>query len=268
MSKTNNISQEQLAQLSNHICKNIGLDFPENKYKDLTRGVVDACGEFGFTNANECIEWLIHSDFNKQTWDTLAGHLTIGETYFFRDSSIFKYLKDTVLHDLIYSRWHSEKYLRIWSAACCTGEEPYSIAMLIDQILPNRKGWSISIIGTDINEKFLDKAKKGIYTQWSFRSTPDNIQKKYFSKKDINKFVIAPEIKRMVSFSYLNLAESRYPSFSNNTNELDLICCRNVLMYFSEPIRKKVVTALASCLSQNGWLIVSPGEADYAKKRV
>jgi len=260
------ISSEQLSQLSSHICNTIGLEFPENRYKDLTRGIEEACGDFGFNNAHDCIEWLIQTDFNKETWDKLAGYLTIGETYFFRDSGVFKFLKDKLLHDLIYSRWHSNKYLRIWSAACCSGEEPYSIAMLIDQLLPNRKNWNISIIATDINEKFLNKAKKGLYTQWSFRSTPENIRKKYFTKKNGNKFEIHPEIKRMVSFFYLNLAESRYPEFSNNTTELDLICCRNVLMYFSEDIREKVVLGLASCLAQNGVLIVSPGEADYAKK--
>jgi chemotaxis protein methyltransferase CheR len=263
--KTNEITSEQLSQLSSHICKTIGLEFPENRYKDLTRGIEEACGEFGFNNAYDCIDWLIHTDFTKETWDKLAGYLTIGETYFFRDSAVFMLLKDKILHDLIYSRWHKEKYLRIWSAACCTGEEPYSIAMLIDQILSSRKGWNISIIATDINEKFLNKAKKGQYTQWSFRNTPDDLRNKYFKNKEGNKYEIHPEIRRMVSFFYLNLAESGYPSYTNNTTELDLICCRNVLMYFSDDIRKRVVRSLASCLSQNGVLIVSPGEADYAK---
>jgi len=263
---TESIPKEQLAKLSKHICEKIGLEFPENKYKDLTRGISEACGEFGFNNANECTEWLIQSELSKQTWDTLAGYLTIGETYFFRDAGLFNFLKKTVLHDLIYSRWHSEKFLRIWSAACCTGEEPYSIAMLIHQLLPNRTGWNISIIGTDINDKFLSKAKKGVYTQWSFRSTSADMMQKYFKQTETNQFAINPEVKRMVSFFYLNLAEVRYPSYSNNTNELDLICCRNVLMYFSESVRKQVVSSLASCLSSNGWLIVSPGEADYAKK--
>lgn len=264
--KQKQISQEQLSQLSRHICKTIGLEFPENRYKDLTRGIEEACSEFGFDHAYDCVEWLINNDFTKETWDKLAGYLTIGETYFFRDSAVFKLLKDKILHDLIYSRWHHEKYLRIWSAACCTGEEPYSIAMLIDQLLSSRKGWNISIIATDINEKFLNKAKKGLYTQWSFRNTPDDIRQKYFKIMDNNKYAIHPDIRRMVSFFYLNLAESGYPSFSNNTTELDVICCRNVLMYFSVDIRERVVRSLASCLSQNGILIVSPGEADYAKK--
>jgi chemotaxis protein methyltransferase CheR len=266
MNTNKNISSEQLSQLSRHICKKIGLEFPENRYKDLTRGIQEACSEFGFSNAYDCIEWLIKADFNKDTWDILAGYLTIGETYFFRDTAVFKFLKEKMLHDLIYSRWHSNKYLRIWSAACCTGEEPYSIAMLIDQLIPNRKDWNISIIATDINEKFLNKAKKGLYTQWSFRNTSDDMRTKYFTIKDGNKYVIHPEIKRMVSFFYLNLAEGAFPSYSNNTTELDLICCRNVLMYFSETVRENVVRGLASALTQNGVLIVSPGEADYAKK--
>ncbi|MBF0449984.1 MAG: hypothetical protein HQK75_04720 [Candidatus Magnetomorum sp.] len=266
LASTNNIPKELLSQLSDQVCKKLGLEFPENRHKDLMRGIEGVSKVFGFDKPIQCIEWLIHSELNKETLDTLVCHLTIGETYFFRDSGVFTFLKEKVLHELIYSRWHSERYVRIWSAACCTGEEPYSIAMLIDQILPNRNQWNISIIATDINEQFLNKAKKGLYTRWSFRNTPEEIQQKYFVKTENNQFKIHPEIKKMVTFFPLNLAESGYPSLSMNINEMDLICCRNVLMYFSETVRNKVVHRLSNCLAQKGWLLVSPGEADHARK--
>jgi len=262
----NNVSKDLLYQLSQLVSKKLGLEFPENRHKDLLRGIGDVSRELGFDRINECIEWLVHSELNKQTLGLLVCHLTIGETYFFRDSGVFKFLKEEVLHHLIYSRWNKEKYLRIWSAACCTGEEPYSIAMLIDQLLPNRNQWNISIIGTDINNIFLEKAQKGQYTQWSFRNTPQSIRQKYFNKTASNRFMIKPAIKKMVHFFPLNLAELTYPNYSKNITEMDLVCCRNVLMYFSETIRDKVVQRLSKCMAQNGWLIISPGEAEHARK--
>ncbi|KPA12008.1 methylase of chemotaxis methyl-accepting protein [Candidatus Magnetomorum sp. HK-1] len=255
-----------MSQVSDCLCKKMGLEFPENRYKDLMRGIEEASKDLGFDNAKDCIEWMINSELNKQTQDTLAKYLTIGETYFLRDSSLFKNLKDKIFHDLIYSRWHKEKYIRIWSAGCCTGEEPYSFAMLIDQILPHRTEWNISIIATDINENFLNKAKKGIYTKWSFRNTPQDIREKYFKKIGENQFSISPKIKKMVSFFHLNLASLNFPSFSKNITEMDLICCRNVLMYFSGTVRDQVVNKFSESLSPNGWLIVSPGEAEHARK--
>jgi len=266
MSSTQNVSRELISQVSKCLCNKMGLEFPENRYKDLLRGIKEASTELGFDNTKDCIEWLIHSDLNKQAQDTLARHLTIGETYFFRDSSLFKYLKEKVFHDLIYSRWNKEKFIRIWSAGCCTGEEPYSFAMLIDKLLPQRKNWNISIIATDINEDFLKKAKKGTYTKWSFRNTPEDIRDKYFVKTGENQFTISNEIKGMVLFNKLNLASLGFPSYSRNISEMDLICCRNVLMYFSENVRDQVVYKFSKTLAQNGWLIVSPGEAEHARK--
>jgi len=262
----NDVPKELINELSKHVCEKLGLEFPQNRHKDLMRGIREVAKDLGYNDVTQCIESLIHSELTKQTLDTLVCHLTIGETYFFRDTGVFNFLKEKVLHDFIYSRWYKEKYLRIWCAACCTGEEPYSIAMLVDQLIPNRSQWNISIIGTDVNEHFLNKAKKGQYTQWSFRNTPLPIQQKYFTKTLNNRFLLQPEIKKMVSFHPLNLAELSYPSYSKNIADMDLICCRNVLMYFSDSARDQVVKRLSKCLAPNGFLIVSPGEADHARK--
>jgi len=100
----------------------------------------------------------------------LASHLTIGETYFFRDSGTFQALEEHILPELIRQRRGKNQQFRIWSAACATGEEPYSVAILLQKLIVNLDGWNISILATDINPQAIKKARLGIYNNWSFRS--------------------------------------------------------------------------------------------------
>jgi len=119
-----------------------------------------------------------------------------------------------VLVPLIGLRRGTERRLRIWSAACCTGEEPYSIAIVLNQIIPDLDTWNITIIGTDINPVFVQRARAGLYRDWSFRATPRWIKQKYFKASTDGNLEILPCIKRMVSFSCLNLAEDVFPEAS------------------------------------------------------
>jgi chemotaxis protein methyltransferase CheR len=170
-------------------------------------------------------------------------------------------LEERILPELIRKRRDGDRRFRIWSAGCCTGEEPYTIAILLKQVLPDLEDWQITILATDINPRFLQKASEGVYGEWSFRGVPPGIKERYFKKWHNGRFEILPEIKRMVTFSYLNLAEDTYPSLLNNTNAMDLIFCRNVLMYFSPERAKQVIRKFHHSLLDGGWLIVSPSEA-------
>jgi chemotaxis protein methyltransferase CheR len=192
--------------------------------------------------------------------EILASHLTIGETYFFRDRAIFTLLETQLLPALIRSRRKTGRRLRIWSAACCTGEEPYSIAILLSRLIPDLKDWSVTVLGTDINPYFLARAAKGVYRDWSFRDTPPWIKEGYFQRTQEGDFQVLPPIKDMVTFSYLNLAEDGYPSPLNNIDAFDIIFCRNVLMYFEPGQAKKVIQNLHHALVEGGYLIVSPSE--------
>lgn len=266
---TSGISETLLSSLSEFVGFRMGLHFPRERWRDLEHGVSSAAFEFGFRDAQTCIKWLVSSPLKKQELEILASHLTIGETYFFREKKSFEVLEEKILPGLIRSRIENERHLRIWSAGCATGEEPYSIAILLSRMIPDIKDWNITILATDINPGFLKKAQKGVYSEWSFRGAPEWI-KKYFIKTK-NGFEIIPNIKKMVKFSYHNLAEDAYPSLLNNTSAMDIIFCRNVLMYFSESRAKQVVSALYLCLVDGGWLLVSPVEtsnvlySQYAK---
>jgi chemotaxis protein methyltransferase CheR len=189
----------------------------------------------------------------------------VGETYFFRDTRSFEILEQTILRELLHARRQTEKRLRIWSVACCTGEEPYSIAMLLDKIVPDLKDWNITILATDINMKFLKKASEGIYNEWSFRDTKPWVKEKYFQKKKDGRFSLMPHIKKMVTFSYLNLAKDPFPSLLNNTNAMDIIFCRNILMYLVPETTKTVVNNLYLSLIDGGWLHVHPSETSQVR---
>ncbi|OPX84025.1 MAG: Chemotaxis protein methyltransferase Cher2 [Pelotomaculum sp. PtaB.Bin117] len=251
-----------LSQLNEFLAAQMGLDFPEKRRHELERGISAAALDFGFGDTESCIRWLMSSQLSKKQIEILAGRLTVGETYFFRNMKIFEALEKLILPELIDSRTYSgkEQRLRIWSAGCSTGEEPYSIAILLDKMAYYLKDWHITILGTDINSYFIRKALAGIYSEWSFRGTPPWIKERFFKRSEDDRFEVLPHIKKMVRFFHLNLADDIYPSMVNSTNEMDVIFCRNVLIYLSPEQKKKVIKRLFHSLKPGGWLITSPSE--------
>lgn len=257
---TQKISQQRLLELSGLISSLMGLHFPESRLADLERGILEASRALGFNDMESFTDWLKTGALARKHIEVLASHLTIGETYFFREKDTFKALEGEILPEIIRSKADSTKTIRIWSAGCSTGEEPYSVAILLSRIIPDIRNWNIHILATDINPKALNKAYEGVYSDWSFRDAPLWLKDRFFRKDPRGCFEIAPFIKRMVTFEYLNLAEDVYPSLLNNTNAMDLIFCRNVLMYFSNEISRKVVRGFHNSIVEGGWLLLSPTE--------
>ncbi len=238
----------------------MGLYFPRERWTDLERGISLASNDFGFESPERCVQWLLSAPITTTRIDTLANYLAVGETYFFRGQGCFEALREYVLPKLIRSQRQRERRLRIWDAGCSTGEEPYSIAMLLHTMIPDIQEWEVTIIASDMNSRALQKASLGLYPEWSFRAMPVGFREKFF-KKTPDWFEILPHIKQMVKFSSLNLVKDGYPSPRNNTHAMDLILCRNVLMYFSSESRKQVISNFYHALGDGGWLIVSPTEA-------
>lgn len=256
------ISDFLLSQFSEFVAAQMGLFFPMERRRNLEQGIYSAARELGFKDAESFIQQFMSSTLTQSQVEILASHLTTGETYFFRDK-IFTVIEEHILPELINSRRKSEQRLRIWSAGCCTGEEPYSIAIVLSKMIHNIKNWNITILATDINPCFLKKAAEGIYTEWSFRDTPLWVKEGYFKRKKGGHYEIFPDIKKMVTFSYLNLAKDNYPSLLNNTNAMDIIFCRNVLMYFAPELAKNVIQNLYRCNVDGGYLIVSSVEISH-----
>ena len=254
------LSDSVLSQLSDFISSQVGLYFPRERWRDLERGITTASHESSYTETESYVHWLLAARLTRTQIEELASHLTVGETYFFREKRSLDILEQQIFPELLHARAKTEKRLRIWSAGCCTGEEPYSIAMLLDRLIPDLAKWNVTILATDINPRFLRKATGGIYGEWSFRDTPDCVKARYFTRRRDGRFEIWPRIRRMVTFSYLNLAEDVYPSLVNNTNAMDVILCRNVLMYFAQDRAKMVIDRLQRTLVDGGWLVTSPAE--------
>ena len=255
-----NLPGALLAGLSDFVAVRLGLHFPEARWRDLQRGVTAAAAEFGFADGETCARWLLGASPTREQVDVLASHLTVGETYFFREQDSLDALGDHVLPELLRRRRNGGQRLRIWSAGCCTGEEAYSLAILLDGLIPDPAAWNISILATDINPGFLRKAAEGVYGDWSFRGTPDWVRQRYFRKRQDGRLQLSAHIRARVTFSYLNLAADVYPALVNNSNAMDVILCRNVLMYFTADQARKTVARFRNCLVDGGWLVVSPAE--------
>jgi chemotaxis protein methyltransferase CheR len=259
----NKLLHDDLQRSAEFVAATTGLDFPPPRWSDMQRGFEAAAIQLGFKSVTACSRWFTSGHASREDLESLACHLTIGETYFFRDQHSFEILAKQILPALIRSRQNTGRRLRIWSAACCTGEEAYSIAILLRQVIPEVNDWDLQILATDINPRFLRKAVKGVYGQWSFRNAPAGLQHRYFNLTTEGKFEILPEIKRMVTFTPLNLVEDIFPSSANGTSDLDIIFCRNVLMYFTAPQAKKVIEKLHSAGSAEGWLLLGPSEMPH-----
>ena len=248
--------QERFKQL---ITDRIGLFFSPPRHSALVRGVLSGAAQSCCQDMESYYRLLHQSRTDSEIWDALVSDLTVGETYFFRNPGHFNMLRRKIFPELI-ARHRSDRRLRIWSAGCSTGEEPYSIAILLHQIMPDLADWNIFILATDINKAVLAKARKGRYRQRSFRQTDPVVCNPYFEHHG-EFFDLKPEIRDMVTFSYLNLVEPCYPSLATCTNAMDLILCRNVMIYLPKATAREMSTRFYNCLIPEGWLIIGESEA-------
>lgn len=252
--------ENRLEKLARHIEAATALSYGGVRQRDLMSAVHKITVSMGMQHDAECLDWLLSKPWTKSKSDLCARYLTVGETYFFREPRAFGLLNDYARMKM-QTPGSDNSRLRIWSAGCCTGEEPYSIAMSLRQVMPDMNPSRVSILATDINDHYLRSARAGLYRHWSFRNGEAALQKVNFSEADEGWFRLSDEIKRLVRFEKLNLAEAVYPSLSTQTEQIDLIFCRNVLMYFSRTQAAKIIERFRQCLVDGGWLIVSPSEA-------
>ncbi|MBI5417757.1 tetratricopeptide repeat protein, partial [Candidatus Poribacteria bacterium] len=194
------------------------------------------------------------SEFKK-----LYNLITIGETYFFRSTPHFEVLRNHVLPEIIKRKeCLKNKFLRIWSSGCSRGDEAYSLAIALVESLPFYKEWEISILGTDINEGVLEQAKKGIYNKRDISHLSSEYLNKYFVFKD-DKYILDEKIKSMVKFEYHNLVKD--PFTMEEMQNLDIIFCRNVTIYFDLNTTRLVIDKFYNCLSDEGYLFIGHAES-------
>jgi chemotaxis protein methyltransferase CheR len=255
-------SHATLAPFAKFISRTMGLHFPKERFVELGQKLAPVAKEAGYPDLDQFLAWLKSAPLSRDQLETLARALTIGETYFLRDPRSYQVLEQELLPGLIAQRRGTGKQLRIWSAGCSSGEEPYTLAILLSRLLPDLASWDISITATDINPLALERGRQGIYSQWSFRNAPAWLMD-YFTKGKDGRYQIIPRIRSMVRFDYLNLAEQlEFEARIGGTGLLDVIFCRNVLLYFAPAQIERTMGKFRAALCPGGWLFVGPTEVD------
>jgi chemotaxis protein methyltransferase CheR len=225
----------------------LGLDFPARRDSDLVRALSAASDD-----PRALMETLRSEPLTDPAWRAMIGRLTVQESYFFRDAAFFAALTEHVLPTLIAARREAgNRRLALWSAGCADGQEPYSLAMLLDRLLPDLDAWDVTILGTDVNEDALDAARAGVFGDWALRELPA-WARRHFRSAEPKRHELAERIRKMVRFAPLNLAMDPFPG------SLDLVVCRNVLMYLTDDLRAAVLQRLGEALAPSGWLALSP----------
>ncbi len=251
------MSDEEFRQLKDLVYQQSGLHFgPDSKYL-LERRLGKRLQTLQLTNYKDYYYYLRYNKNREDEFTEVINTLTTNETYFFREDFQLKTFVKDILPEIREKKEKvGDKKIRIWSAGCSSGEEPYTIAMLMLDI-PSFMGWQIDIVGTDISQRVLQIARKGIYSQSSFRSTDPFYLKKYFTEVD-GKHRICDQVKNLVSISHLNLFD--FPRVAL-LGKVDIIFCRNVIIYFDLAAKKKVIESFHGRLRPEGFLLLGHSES-------
>lgn len=241
------------------VIETTGMAFYKDKSEDLAHILAERMAQVGCPDCGSYLDRLQIRSAIDDEMDALIAELTIGETYFFRHKEQFDALREVILPDII-ARNAPFRRLRIWSAGCATGPEPYTIAILLRREFGAQiADWHVTVLGTDINQKFLARAREGRYDEWAFRTMPDSIRAACFSKPG-HQWQINQEYRDIVKFQYHNLIKSRFPSIIDNIAGFDLIICRNVIIYFSPETVETLVPCFHEALTNGGWLVMGHAE--------
>ncbi len=249
-------TQPEFAAIALALHETTGLVFPPNRRESAESGMRRAMAAACISDPTELLRAIRAAG---EVRDILITELTIGETFFLREQGQLAFLRDTVLPGIPAGERNGP--LRIWSAGCATGEEPYSIAMAVEEA-----AWpgTVAILGTDLAFARLVAAKRARYTAWSMRGVSDGVIARYFERQG-KQFVLRPDIRRSVEFRVLNLASAEYPSLVSGVEQMDVIFCRNVLIYFDLATVAAIAARLMASLAPGGWLFLGASDPPIAE---
>ncbi len=253
------LTPAQLQPFKAFLLTHSGLHFSQHNLRMLERGLLRRMQTLQITRPDDYFGYLESTANNYDELNKLLGLLTVGETCFFRYRAHREALLHFVLPQII-THNQKQKKLRIWSAGCSTGEEPYSLAILLQEHFPELADWDVQIIATDINKRALRQAREGVYGPRSLRLVEDSLRRRYFRQAG-GYYQLQPRIRKLVHFSYLNLQTvDSFPAPSDATDNLDLLLCRNVLIYFELGTIRRIVEQFSANLKPSGFLFMGHAE--------
>jgi chemotaxis protein methyltransferase CheR len=245
------VTEHELSEIKALIEKRSGILFDSSRERFFSIRVREHMQVKKVAHGTDLIRLMKNSNVE---YDTLVERLLTQETSFFRYPSIYHALEKKVLPEMRMKKfWENPRSLRIWSAGCATGEEPYSIAMTICDSIESSEAWNINIMATDISRKALAVAEAGLYPRREVEAIGLKADT-YFAKSG-DQFVVKPKIRNMVSFAQMNLAQSVY------MGRFDMIFCMNVMIYFSEERRAALIQRFYEYLEPGGYLFVGHAES-------
>ena len=249
------ISKKEFAQLSQFIKLNYGIHLKEEKMTLVNGRLHNVLLENGFENFTDYYNYVI-ADKSGKAIIQLIDKITTNHTFFMREADHFYYYRDKILPYL--TTTVRDKDLRIWCAASSTGEEAYTLAMIVDEFFGREKAlWDTKLLATDISEKVLTIAKKGVYDHEHIASLPKSWQINYFKSIDGNSSMIIDRIKNEVIFRKFNLMEKVFPF----KKKFHVIFCRNVMIYFDQDTKTELVEKFYESMEEGGYLIIGHSES-------
>jgi chemotaxis protein methyltransferase CheR len=254
-----NIGIDDFRSLSDFIYRKAGIRFEPKKLYFLSKRIQRRMQDLGIETPLEYIRSLRFSDPNGIEFQNLINLLTVNETYFFRDFPQLQSFAEHCLPELTARKSsRGDTVLRILSAGCSTGEEPYTLAIILMEMLDNIKGWQVEILACDIDLNVLGKARKAVYEARSVKDVPPEYMPRYFNKNPEGSHSLKNEVKRMVRFEHINLAEK---GMLRQQGTFDFIFCRNVLIYFDDLSRKQMVDRFYVALDPGGYIFLGSSES-------
>jgi chemotaxis protein methyltransferase CheR len=251
------LSDEQYRRFVDLIFRKTGIWFEDVKKYFVEKRLLERM-EILVIDSIRDYYYLLKFGSNDDEFQELLNRLTINETYFFRDYPQLAGFAEQVLPIIVPQKQAAgEKYLRIWSAGCSTGEEPYTLAIIFQEMLPAPEEWNVQIVATDINSRVLETARRGIYGSRSTKDVPLEYLERYFTT-GMNFHSVNLSIKNMVDFRYLNLNDE---SSMKGYRDFDVIFCRNVLIYFNPESRLHTVGRFYRSLKSGGYIFLGHSES-------
>lgn len=253
------ITADEFEILTDWIYRKTGIRYEVKKRYFLTKRIEKRMDALGLTSVTEYIRTLRFADPRSQELQRLIDLLTINETYFFRDFSQLQAFGEHCLMEIVAGKAEAgERRLRVWSAGCSTGEEPYTLGIIIREMVDDIDAWEVTIEAGDIDRSVLEKARAGIYEPRSLRDLPAVYLERYFHKLPNDTYRINKTIRDMVTFEHINLSDK---VAIRQKRGFDFIFCRNLLIYFDDVSRKRLVDQLYVALNPSGYIFLGASES-------
>lgn len=265
LSKASKIGEDEFKKLRDFVYVQCGIYVPDNRTYLMENRLANRLKELNLKNYEEYYHYLQYDPGKAHELNRLFEVITTNETSFYRNPPQIKVFQENVLGELLGQLRGSGKRLRIWSAGCSTGEEPYTIAMVLHEILGNEiSNWDIRITANDLSARVLEAAREGAYSEYALRTTPPELVDKYFDKVG-KTYRVKSSLKRLISFGQINLNDRAQ---LKRVERSQVVFCRNVIIYFDDDMKKRVISAYYDNLLPGGYLLIGHSESLHNISRV